>query len=101
MRKALYFILLLTFHIQFAAQELKFGNVSIAELEEKYHPADSSAVAAILYKKGKTYFEAGWGGWLMTTDVECRIKIYKKEGYEHATQELSYPAGKIGIKFSI
>ena len=90
--KPLYLLLLLIFHLQLTAQELKFGNVSIAELEEKFHPVDSSATAAILFKKGKTYFDVGWGGWLMTTDVECRIKIYKKEGYEHATQELSYPA---------
>jgi hypothetical protein len=33
------------------AQEIKLANVTIAELEEKKHPTDTSAVAAILYKK--------------------------------------------------
>lgn len=39
------------------AQEFKLGKVSIAELEEKEHPKDPSAVAAILFKKGEVRFE--------------------------------------------
>jgi hypothetical protein len=37
------------------AQEIKLANVTIAELEEKKHPTDTSAVAAILYKKRKDF----------------------------------------------
>jgi transglutaminase-like putative cysteine protease len=73
------------------AQKFELGKVSIAELEEKMHPKDSSAVAAILFKKGKVSFEYDQNaGFLMITEVKTRIKIYKKEGYNWANQEVSY-----------
>ena len=83
------------------AQDFRLGKVSRQELEEKFHPSDTSAAAAILFKRGKTYFAVGQS-WSMVTEVECRIKIYKKEGYEHATQELTYYTGgkSIGVNFS-
>lgn len=80
------------------AQEFKLGKVSKAELQEKFHPADSSAPAAILYKRGKTYFEITSDRWFMVTEVEARIKIYKKEGYEYANQQLSYYTGGMSLK---
>lgn len=65
------------------AQKLELGAVSIAELQEKSHPKDSSAVAAILFKKGRTYFDyTQENGFVMMTEVSTRIKIYKKEGYK-------------------
>ncbi|KQB40811.1 DUF3857 domain-containing protein [Flavobacterium aquidurense] len=73
------------------AQEFKLGKVSIAELEQKVHPKDSSAAAAILYKKGETRIEYDVkDGFVTLTDVETRIKIYKKEGYNWANQGLWY-----------
>jgi len=73
------------------AQEFKLGKVSIEELQEKEHPKDPSAVAAILFKKGNVSFIYDQNeGFLMVTDVKTRIKIYKKEGYEWANQEVSY-----------
>jgi hypothetical protein len=64
------------------AQEFKLGKVSIAELQEKSHPKDSSAVAAILFKTGSVYFDD-----LTTiTKVSTKIKIYKKEGYDWANE---------------
>jgi len=73
------------------AQEFKLGKVSIAELEQKVHPKDSSAAAAILYKKGKTRMEYDENyGFVIITEVETRIKIYKKEGYEWANQNVWY-----------
>ena len=69
------------------AQEFKLGKVSVAELEEKEHPKDPSAVAAILFKKGDVRFEYSQDkGFEMVTVVKTRIKIYKKEGYEWANQ---------------
>ncbi|HQE34338.1 MAG TPA: hypothetical protein PLQ70_06680, partial [Flavobacterium alvei] len=51
-------LFILFFVFSFAnAQEFKLGKVSIAELEEKQHPKDPSAVAAILFKKGEVKFE--------------------------------------------
>ncbi|OMQ12786.1 DUF3857 domain-containing protein [[Flexibacter] sp. ATCC 35103] len=74
-----------------SAQEFKLGKVSIAELEQKVHPKDSSAAAAILYKKGKTRIEYDVvDGFITVTEVETRIKIYKKEGYNWANQNVWY-----------
>lgn len=73
------------------AQKLELGKVSIAELQEKEYPKDPSAVAAILFKKGETTFEFSENdGFTMLTDVKTRIKIYKKEGYDWANQEVRY-----------
>ncbi|MDP5197952.1 DUF3857 domain-containing protein [Flavobacterium sp. DG2-3] len=73
------------------SQEFKLGKVSVAELEQKVHPKDTAAVAAILYKKGVSRMEYDQNdGFYMATDVETRIKIYKKEGYEWANQQVWY-----------
>ncbi|OXA99586.1 transglutaminase [Flavobacterium oncorhynchi] len=89
--KPLCLSILLLFVSKINAQEFKLGKVSIAELEQKVHPKDSSAVAAILYKKGKTRIEYDANdGFITLTDVETRIKIYKKEGYEWANQKVWY-----------
>jgi hypothetical protein len=76
------------------AQEFKLGKVSIAELQEKSHPKDSSAVAAILFKKGETRFEYSDDvGFTVVTEVSMRIKIYKKEGYDWANQSVRFRIG--------
>jgi hypothetical protein len=83
--------ILLLFISKVTAQEFKLGKVSIAELEQKVHPKDSSASAAILYKKGKTRIEYDVNdGFITVTEVETRIKIYKKEGYNWANQNVWY-----------
>jgi hypothetical protein len=82
------------FHFNISAQEFKLGKVSIAELEEKEHPKDPSAVAAILFNKGETRFEySNNTGFDMVTEVSMRIKIYKKEGYDWATRNVGFRAG--------
>lgn len=69
------------------AQEFKLGKVSVAELEEKSHPQDPSAAAAILFKKGDVRFEYSQDkGFEMVTVVKTRVKIYKKEGSDWANQ---------------
>lgn len=73
------------------AQRFELGNVSIEELQEKQHPKDTSAVAAILFNKGETSFEYNVrNGFSLQTIVTTRIKIYKKEGYSWATKALLY-----------
>lgn len=73
------------------AQEFKLGKVSIAELEEKEHPKDPSAAAAILFKKGDVRFVYSDAyGFEVVTTVKTRIKIYKKEGYDLVNQEVPY-----------
>ena len=39
------------------AQEFKLGKVTIAELEEKQHAKDTTAVAAIIYQKGNVSYQ--------------------------------------------
>ena len=39
-----------------SAQNYKFGKVSKEELEEKFHPLDSTADASYLYKYRRSYF---------------------------------------------
>lgn len=83
--------ILLLFISKAAAQEFKLGKVSIAELEQKVHPKDSSASAAILFKRGKARMKYDENdGFVIYTDVETRIKIYKKEGYDWANQKVWY-----------
>jgi transglutaminase-like putative cysteine protease len=76
------------------AQEFKLGKVSVEELQEKNHPTDSTAVAAILFEKGVVDFEYSQNdGFVMITEVTTRIKIYKKEGYDWANKAVRYYIG--------
>ncbi|WP_394759900.1 transglutaminase domain-containing protein [Flavobacterium sp.] len=85
-------ILLTSFNIY--AQKYELGKVTIEELQEKRHPKDSSANAAIIYEKGKTYFEYRQGdGFSVLTDIEVKIKVYKKEGYEWANKSVVFYVG--------
>src|SRR5688572_25351910 len=88
------FICVLFVFFKTNAQQYKLGKVTIAELEEEVHPKDTSAVAAILYKKGKSSVEYTENdGFVLITEVETRIKIYKKEGYDWANQSVVYYIG--------
>lgn len=81
------------------AQNHKLGKVTVDELKEKVHPLDSTAAAAILYKKGNVFFRIDPEGyWNVVTEVEVKIKIYKKEGYKLANFEKTYYDGKRGDK---
>ncbi|MFK5877870.1 MAG: DUF3857 domain-containing protein [Flavobacteriaceae bacterium] len=92
MKKRLLVIILLIVIAQIGvAQNYKFGKVSKEELEEKYYPLDSSAHAAVLYKKRKTSFNYLQGeGFILETEIHERIKIYDKEGYKWATKRIFY-----------
>lgn len=89
------FIALLTvISIQAFSQKRELGEVTIEELKETKHSKDTSAVAAVIFEKGRTYFEYKQGeGFDVVTEVEAKIKIYKKEGYEWANKEISYYVG--------
>jgi hypothetical protein len=76
------------------AQNFEPGKVSIEELQEKAHPIDSSAVAAIVYKIGKTIFKYDYEkGFYALHECQIRIKIYKKEGLSWANFEVPYYVG--------
>jgi hypothetical protein len=78
------------------AQDFKLGKVSMQELQEKMHPTDSAAAAAILFEKGNVDFEYNENdGFTMMTEVTTRIKIYKKEGYDKANKAVQYYVGSM------
>ena len=80
-------LLMMTLNLQ--AQNFKFGKVSKTELAEKSHPKDSSAHAAVLYKKERIRFNYVKGeGYLQSRTVYERIKIYDKEGFDWATKKI-------------
>ncbi|PKB17230.1 DUF3857 domain-containing protein [Flavobacterium sp. 5] len=80
--------------VKIKGQNFEIGKVSIAELKEKQHPRDTSAVAAILFKNGKTNFDYNRDrGFTAITQVTIRIKIYKKEGYDWANFTVPYYVG--------
>lgn len=87
-------ILALIFPVLVFAQEYELGKVTIQELNQKQHPTDTSAVAAILFNRGKTYFDFIENShFVLVTEVEVKIKVYKKEGLNWANKEVNYYIG--------
>lgn len=84
------FVLFFLFIVKVQSQNYELGKVSIAELEEKVHPLDSGAVAAILFCKGVSKIDNSDSH----TTIQIRIKIYKKEGYDWANAQFAFPTGK-------
>lgn len=94
MKKLIIYVLFILGFNSVNAQKFEIGDVSKSELEEKFHPKDTTAAAAVLFKKGKTYFDySQTDGWSMITEVSTRIKIYKKEGYTYASTGVSFYVG--------
>ncbi len=89
MKKILITLVLIIVANNLTAQDYKFGKVSKQELEETFYPEDSSANAAILYKKRRTYFDySGNEGWQLITKVHERIKFYNKDGFDWGTKTI-------------
>ncbi|WP_289663395.1 DUF3857 domain-containing protein [Flavobacterium panacagri] len=94
MRSFLLFLIFFGNLITIQAQNYELGKVTVAELQEKLHPIDSSAPAAILFKKGKTVFTYDEkNGFSAIHTYEFKIKIYKKEGLKWADQKVQYYVG--------
>jgi len=93
MKKALFVLFGLLYLTINAQNNFDIGRVSIPELEQKLHPTDSTATAAILYKKERTFFEFFSGhGYVINHEYEIRFKIYKKEGFSWANFQVPYHA---------
>lgn len=81
------------------SQDYKFGKVSKQELQEKFHPKDSSANAAVLYKSENiSFLFTQSNGFMQEREVHERIKIYNKEGYDWATRKIFLYQGSSGAK---
>src|SRR6478672_4836097 len=107
MKKNLWAVLaVLTFGIC-QAQQFELGKVSKEELMETAHPLEPEAAAAILFEHGKTYMDFSESqGFYLVTEVEIRIKIYKKEGYDWGNRAISYyigdnPSEKVNISKAV
>lgn len=86
------FLFLLFSFLKINAQKFESKKVTKEELEEKFHPIDTSAVAAVLHKNVKTYFVYHSGqGFFVRHINEIVIKIYKKEGLKWANFQIQFP----------
>ncbi|EDP98065.1 DUF3857 domain-containing protein [Kordia algicida OT-1] len=86
MKKYILFAFALVCFMTIHAQEVKFGDIPKEALEEKQHPKDPEAAAAVLYER--TYLTTRYiqgQGFQIETNVHKRIKIYNKDGFEYAT----------------
>ena len=94
----------LFFSVHSFCQKHELGKVTIDELKEKVCPMDTSAVASVLFNVGKTSFEySGDDGFRIVTEIDTKIKIYKKEGYDFANHSENAYIGTNGsekISFS-
>ncbi|MDV7391910.1 hypothetical protein RZS08_11170, partial [Arthrospira platensis SPKY1] len=72
------------------AQDARLGKVTVDELKTTKSEIDSSAVAEIIFKKGtfSVLFDPE-GTPFLNTEIEMKVKIFKKEGYEFAN--FSFP----------
>jgi hypothetical protein len=87
-------LILIVFTISCHAQTFELGKVTSAELSEKEHMLDKEAPAAVLFSIGKTRIEySNSKGFELVTEVESKIKIYKKEGYEWANFKIPFYVG--------
>jgi hypothetical protein len=76
------------------AQNYELGKVTVAELKEESHPKDTTAPAAILFKKGRTFFTYNLKNGFSANHVyEFKIKIYRKEGLIWADQKVRFYIG--------
>lgn len=89
-----YILILLLISFKSVGQDYKLGKVTEAELNQKRHHKDTSAVAAVLFQIGSTNFEySSENGFYLVTKVSTKIKIYKKEGYDFANYSQTYLIG--------
>src|SRR5690606_31413066 len=94
MKKVFTLLMVVATSLHVSSQEKKFGKVSVAELTEKSHPADSSASAAYLYKIGSARYEySAYDGFYLMTIIKARIKIYNKDGYDWSNLAVPYYLG--------
>ena len=74
-KNVLLFVLMMT-AVSASAQRYNLGKVTVEELQEKQHPNDTTAAAAILFKKGLVTFRYDdIDGFVMITNVKAKIKI--------------------------
>ena len=96
---------LIFFVTQVNSQNYKFGKVSKEEVQQKEHPIKKNANAAVLFRSQNVYYTFDKNnGFSLITEIQERIKIYNKGGFDWATKEIRKYNGKsdeddlIGLK---
>ncbi|SHL22932.1 DUF3857 domain-containing protein [Flavobacterium saccharophilum] len=93
-QKIVFVIVLFFCFSKINAQDNKLGKVTVEELKEKVNRKDTTAAAAILFKKGRTFFTYNKKNGFSANHVyEFKIKIYKKEGLRWADQKVRFYIG--------
>jgi Domain of Unknown Function with PDB structure (DUF3857) len=94
MKKSFLVLVLSLFFNEGFTQNLELGKVTKKELEARVHSIDTSAPAAFIFKKAKTFFTYNIkNGFECTTKFSIKLKIYKKEGFRWANFEIPYYVG--------
>ncbi|MDR7372488.1 DUF3857 domain-containing protein [Flavobacterium aquidurense] len=87
-------VFLFFFFSKMNAQKYELGKVTVAQLQEKVYPQDTTAPAAIIFKKGRTFYTYNLSTGFSANHVyEFKIKIYKKEGLSWADQKVRFYIG--------
>ncbi|MCB0444895.1 MAG: DUF3857 domain-containing protein [Gelidibacter sp.] len=96
MKKAFLILIFCVAHLSIA-QNYKFGKVSEQELSQKTDPDYPEANAAILYRNQYIHFSYVQGkGFIQENEIQERIKIYNKEGFDYATKLIKLYANSEG-----
>ena len=91
MKKNYLFLILILVVFSGKAQNYKFGKVSDEEVKSASYPGEPEADAAVLYRKQNTYYDYNeTTGFTLITEIQERVKIYTKEGFDWATKEIPY-----------
>lgn len=102
MKYLLFLLTLILGFCQVKAQNYDFGKVSKSELQEKFHPKDSSADAAILYRKETIAFNFNQNlGFVQERNVQMRIKIYNEAGFDWANKKVYLYKGNSAVKENV
>jgi len=78
------------------SQELKLGKVTVEELQKTQSTIDPDAAAEYIFRKGKYSIQVdAENNFILKVEVETKIKIYSKEGYDWANYQFPvYTGGK-------
>lgn len=78
------------------SQELKLGKVTLEELQKTQSTLDPEAPAEYIFRKGSYSIQVdAEGNYILKVEVDTKIKIYSKEGYDWANYEFPvYTGGK-------
>lgn len=82
-------VLFLALHVQAQNPPIKFGDVSMDEVQMNGYPPDSSAVAVVLADYGESSIQYNQTqGFILLFERVTRTKILRKEGYDWANFEI-------------